>query len=246
MKTIGVIPARYESSRLKAKVLSDIHGKPMIQHVWERAQKSRLLDDLLIACDRDIILRAAEHFGAKVILSQFPHFSGSDRIAEAVSNLEVDYVVNIQADEPLISPVVIDGLVELMKNPDCVMATAIKILDDKTELENPNVVKVVLDQNQNAIYFSRSCVPYNHHPVCVRPPTYYKHLGIYAYRKDFLLTFVRLRRGVLEEAEALEQLRALEAGYKIKTLLTDVHTISVDTLEDLQRVQEYLKDAVCD
>ena len=240
MKTIGVIPARYASTRLKAKVLADIQGKPMIQHVWERAQKSLLLDDLLIACDDPLIVEVARRFGAKAVLTSPDHPSGSDRIAEAVKDLAIDAVVNIQADEPLITPGIIDGLVEALKDDHtCRMATVIKVLTEESELKDPNVVKVVIDQDHNALYFSRAPVPHNRNPMGI-PGGSYKHLGLYAYRKDFLMTFVRLPRGELERREGLEQLRALEAGYKIKTVLTDTPTLSVDTPADLRRVCELL------
>jgi len=201
MKTIGVIPARYASTRLKAKVLADIQGKPMIQHVWERAQKSLLLDDLLIACDDPLIVEVARRFGAKAVLTSPDHPSGSDRIAEAVKDLAIDAVVNIQADEPLITPGIIDGLVEALKgDPACRMATVIKVLTGESELKDPNVVKVVIDQDHNALYFSRAPVPHNRNPMGIQGGSY-KHLGLYAYRKDFLMTFVRLPRGELERIE---------------------------------------------
>ena len=242
MRTIGVIPARYESTRLKAKVLADIHGKPMLQHVWERARRSRLLDDLLIACDHELVFQTAKKFGAQAVLTSPDHRCGSDRIAEAVQNLEVDVVINIQGDEPLITPRVIDSLAGMMRDdPDCLMATVIKSLDSESELMDPNTVKVVIDQNQNALYFSRAPIPYGREKTGTTLVGHYKHLGIYAYRKDFLLTFVGLPQGSLEKAERLEQLRALEAGYKIKTVLTDIETMSVDTPADLRRVQEFLK-----
>lgn len=241
MKVIGVIPARFRSTRLPAKVLVQILGKPMIQHVWERAKKSRELDDLLIACDDDRVLKAAQGFGAKAVMTRVDHESGSDRIAEAVGKLNVDIIINIQGDEPLITHKVIDDLaVAMKKNGTCVMATAIKPLFDQNELDNPNIVKVVIDQDQNALYFSRSAIPYNRGKFNLKDIGYYKHLGIYAYRKEFLLALTKLPKSQLEKTEQLEQLRVLEAGHKIKTVVTDVMTISVDTKDDLLKVEEYL------
>jgi 3-deoxy-manno-octulosonate cytidylyltransferase (CMP-KDO synthetase) len=242
MKTIGVIPARLGSTRLKAKVLMPIAGKPMIQHVWERSKKSKKLDGLLIACDDDEIIKTANSFGAKAVLTRKDHPSGTDRIAEAVAKLDVDVVINIQGDEPLIHPSIIDDLIDVFdKNKDCVMATVIKPIRAKEELDNPNIVKVVVDNQKDAIYFSRAVIPYNRDQKSLGELKYYKHLGIYGYRKSFLMMFKDLKKSYLEQVEQLEQLRALEAGYKIKTVVTEHETISVDTKEDLARVEAALK-----
>lgn len=238
MKTIGVIPARYGSTRFKAKVLADLCGKPLIQHVWERARKSKKLDDLLIACDDQRIFDAAKKFKANVVLTSKDHPSGSDRIAEAVAKRNVDLVVNIQGDEPLIDPRVIDALVKALENDkNSSMATVIKKIERREELNNPNVVKVVVDKDFYALYFSRSLIPYQRDAERVE---YWKHLGIYAYRKDFLLKFKDLPKSRLEKIEQLEQLRALENGFKIKAIITDSETIGVDTAEDLKRVKKIL------
>lgn len=242
MKIIGVIPARYASTRLTGKVLADINGKPMIQHVWERAKESKFLNDLIIASDSEFVLEKAKAFGAKAVLTAAHHPSGSDRVAEAVQSLDVDIVVNIQGDEPLMEPKVIDDLVRALKNDERpLMATTIKAIDREEDLNDPNVVKVVVDQNQNALYFSRSPIPYDRDGTGWKNAGYYQHLGIYAYRKDFLLTFIKLPKSYLEKIEQLEQLRVLEAGYKIKTVLTDIQTIGVDTEADLIRVKKILK-----
>ncbi len=242
MKIVGVIPARYESTRLKAKVLADINGKPMIQHVYERAKASRQLSDLIIACDDERIFEKAKEFAAKVVLTSKLHSSGSDRIAEVIKNLDVDIVVNIQGDEPLIQASIIDSLVKALKNdPQCVMSTPIRILKDERNLTDPNVVKVVIDKNKYALFFSRSIIPFNRDQKKFTEILYYQHLGLYAYRKDFLLSFVNLPKSYLEKTEQLEQLRVLEAGYKIKTVLTDIETMSIDTQEDLDRLKKLLK-----
>ncbi len=241
MKVIGVIPARYGSTRLKAKVLAKIQGKPMIQHVWERAKKSQLLDDLVIACDDRRTLEAAQEFGARAVMTSAKHPSGSDRVAEVVRSLDAEIVINIQGDEPLIQHKVIDQLAEvLLKDSSCVMATVIKGVDDLKELSNPNVVKVVVDKNRDALYFSRSLIPFKRNDEASGECQYFKHLGIYGYRKSFLMNFVKWPKSALEKTEQLEQLRVLEAGYKIKTVVTDIETISVDTKEDLQKVEALL------
>ena len=240
MKTIGVIPARWASTRFAGKVLAEIAGKPMIQHVWERAKESKKLNDLIIACDEECVLKAAKKFGANAVMTAKTHPSGSDRIAEVVEKISCDIVMNIQGDEPLIHHSVIDSLAEVFESDrNCNMATVIKILDKKEDWNNPNVVKVVIDEKKNALYFSRSPIPYN----CDNniEATSYKHLGIYAYKKDFLFTYKNLPKSSLEKIEQLEQLRVLEAGYKIKTVLTDYETIGVDTPDDLIRVKNIIE-----
>lgn len=239
MKIIGVIPARWGSTRFEGKMLAKLAGKPMIQHVWERAKSAVELDDLLIACDDDRILSAAKQFGAKAVLTSREHPSGTDRIAEAVEKLDVDIVINIQGDEPMIQPKVIDELCRAIKgDPSCVMATVIKKADRLEDLTNPNVVKVVIDEHKNALYFSRATIPFNRDRQAV---VYYKHLGLYAYRKEFLLAFRQWPKSTLEKAEQLEQLRVVEKGYKIKTVLTDAETIGVDTPQDLAYVETLLR-----
>ncbi len=244
MKVIGVIPARYGSTRFPAKVLANLLGKPMIQHVWEGAKKSKLLNDLIIACDDERVRDKAKSFGAKAVLTSPEHKSGSDRIIEAVSSLNFDIVINIQGDEPLVHPSMIDGLAKAMLDDKaCVMATVIKPLDDLKEIEDPNVVKAIVDHKGYAIYFSRSVIPYNRDKADVKSIGYYKHLGLYAYRKEFLMNFKNLPASRLEKTEQLEQLRVIQAGYKIKTVETPYNTMAVDTADDLKRVEEYLKKA---
>jgi len=239
MNLIGVIPARYASTRFEGKILANILGKPMIQHVWERAKKSKLLEDLIIACDDERVKKIAEDFGAKVIYTSKGHESGTDRLTEIVQPLEVKAVVNIQADEPLIHFSMIDNLGHaILEDPSIVMATLIKRIENEKELSNPNVVKVVIDKDNCALYFSRATIPYQRE--INSQPDYYKHIGMYAYTKDFLFTFKNLPESKLEKAEKLEQLRALEAGYKIKTVQTDFDTIGVDTPEDLEIVKKRL------
>lgn len=242
MHAIGVIPARFAATRFEGKVLAPLKGKPMIQHVWQRAKQARHLEEVMIACDDQRILQTAQEFGAKVVLTAPSHTCGTDRIAEAVAGLKVDIVVNIQADEPLIHHDTIDDLVQLLiKNPSLAMATAIKAIKTQAELEDPNVVKVITDNQQYALYFSRSVIPYDRDGKGIKKIPYHKHLGIYAYRKDFLIHFSKMTKPWLEQAEQLEQLRALTAGVKIKTVVTTMETIGVDTPEDLARVEPLIK-----
>ncbi|MBF0522648.1 MAG: 3-deoxy-manno-octulosonate cytidylyltransferase [Candidatus Omnitrophica bacterium] len=242
MKVIGVIPARWGSTRFEGKVLALIAGKPMIEHVWLRVKKSKILNDIIIACDDEKVLKTAVQFGAKAVLTSPNHPSGTDRIAEVVKDLDVDIVVNIQGDEPLIQHAVIDNLANaLMSDQSAVMSTVIKRLEKQEELDNPNVVKAVIDEESNALYFSRAAIPYNRDKKDFKALTYYKHLGIYAYRKNFLLKLKDLPPSLLEKTEKLEQLRVLEAGYKIKAILTDLETIGVDTKEDLKLVEAILQ-----
>lgn len=242
MRAVGVIPARWGSTRFEGKVLAKIDGRPMIEHVWRRSKQSRLLTEVIIACDDERILKAAAEFGAKAVLTSKNHASGTDRIAQAAADLVAGIIVNIQGDEPLIHPRVIDDLVSaLREDPGCRMATAIKAIRTKEELENPNVVKAVVDARGNALYFSRAVIPFDRDQSGIRKIKYYKHLGIYAYRKSFLMKFAKMPKSGLEQAEGLEQLRALEAGVKIKTVVTDVETVGVDTPQDLARVEKFLR-----
>lgn len=242
MKSIGIIPARYASTRFPGKVLADIEGKPMIQHVWEQAKKSRFLNDVMIACDDPKVEAAAKKFGAKAVMTSPQHASGTDRIAEAVRGLDCDVVLNIQGDEPLVHPQMLEALVQaLTVDRESVMSTVIKVITDPSEIANPNVVKAVIDRDQNAMYFSRSAIPFNREGVDFLKLRYYKHFGLYGYRKEFLLRFKELPESPLEETEKLEQLRVLQAGYRIKTVTTDHDTVAVDTPADLERVCAILR-----
>jgi 3-deoxy-manno-octulosonate cytidylyltransferase (CMP-KDO synthetase) len=241
-EVVGIIPARYSSTRFEAKVLADILGKPMIQHVWERAKQSLLLDDLIIACDEELVAGVAREFGAKVVMTAKGHISGTDRIAEVVNPLDVKVIIDIQGDEPLIHPTMIDNVAAcILENESIYMATIMKKIEDSTLINDPNVVKVVVDKNNFALYFSRGPIPFLAGNSEVKSPTYYKHIGLYGYTKDFLFTYKNLTVSNLEKTEKLEQLRVLEEGYKIKVIETKYDTIGVDTLEDLEKVKEYLR-----
>ncbi|MEW6096482.1 MAG: 3-deoxy-manno-octulosonate cytidylyltransferase [bacterium] len=239
MKVVGIIPARFESTRFPGKPLAKILDKPMIQWVYERAKKSKTIQTLIVATDSIQVYNQVKDFGAEVVLTSKEHQSGTSRVAEVSAQLDVEIVVNIQGDEPLISPDAIDEVVKpLITDPTIYMATLKQKITDENELSNPNVVKVVTDKDDFALYFSRSLIPF------VTPPytSYiYKHIGLYVYRKDFLLKLVQLPPTKLEQVEKLEQLRVLENGYKIKVIKTGHSSIGVDTEEDLEKVSKILK-----
>lgn len=236
MDVLGVIPARYGSTRLEAKLLQDICGKPLIQHTWENAKGARMLDELVIATDDERIKTVAEGFGAKVVMTSKDHVCGTDRVLEACFSVDTKIVLNIQGDEPLVCAKMVDILADsLLSDKDAYMSTLMKKIDDQNDINNPNVVKVVCDRNGYSLYFSRSVIP---HPRNAGTADYYKHFGLYAYRKDFLFTFVGLKKSMLEISESLEQLRVLENGYKIKVVKINEDSIGVDTIEDLQRVRD--------
>ncbi len=243
MNAIGVIPARWGSTRFAGKLLADLCGKPVIQHVWENAKKAKALDDLVVAADNEKVIKAVEAFGGKAVFTSPDQPSGTDRLAEVVNPLDVKIAVNIQGDEPLVQAIMIDSLVMALAGEKNVqMATVIKKIELPEEVANPNVVKVVVDKNGYALYFSRSPIPYDRagQEGEGKVPVYYKHIGLYAYTKDFLFTFRNLPHSSLENAEKLEQLRVLEYGYKIKTVETKFDTVGIDTPEDLEKVRRIL------
>ncbi len=217
MKVIAVIPARYDSTRFAGKVLARDTGKYLIQHTWEQACKARLPENVIIAADDDKVVAAAREFGAECVLTSPDHQSGTDRIAEAVADMDVEIVVNLQGDEPEIDPGSIDYLARLlMDNADCPMATLSAEFQSSQQVADPNIVKVVVGTSKQAIYFSRHPIPYDRDAAGVGDVgQYLRHLGIYAYRKDFLLQITSLPQTPLENIEKLEQLRAIENGYSI-------------------------------
>lgn len=242
MDVIGVIPARFSSTRFEGKVLADILGKPMIQHVWERAKQALLLDDLIIACDHELVANVAQEFGAKVVMTSKAHTCGTDRISEVVNPIDVKIVVNIQGDEPLIHPTMIDSVARaLLEDNSISMATIMKQVEDPASLADSNVVKVVVDKNNFALYFSRAPIPFHARNSEVKSPVYYKHIGLYAYTKDFLFTYKNLPASNLEKIERLEQLRVLEEGFRIKVIETKFDTVGVDTPEDLEKVKLFFR-----
>jgi len=247
MKIVAVIPARWQSTRLKGKVLADINGKPMVRHVWERVKQAHEVDDVIVAVDKDKVFKAVESFGGKAVYTSPEQPSGTDRIAEAVNEIDADVVINVQSDEPMVHPMMIDELARVFEyEKDVDMATIIKRIHTKEEINDPNVVKVVVDRKGFALYFSRSPIPHirdkSTGAVTVEDISgrYFKHIGIYAYTKDFLYTYTNLPKSVLEEEEKLEQLRVLEHGYRIKTVETRYDSIGVDTSEDLEKVRDLM------
>lgn len=235
LRILGVIPARYASSRFPGKALVEIAGKTMLEHVWERASQARYLTSLVIATDDERIRSAAEGFKARVLMTRDDHASGTDRVAEAASASNAQYIVNIQGDEPLIDPAAIDAAVlGVLDAEDVNMATLKKRIERPDEIHNPNVVKVVTDSKGDAIYFSRSPIPFAREAG--EDTAYFKHIGLYVYQRDFLLGYPDLPVGPLERSERLEQLRALENGHKIRVVETDYESLGVDTPEDWKHV----------
>jgi 3-deoxy-manno-octulosonate cytidylyltransferase (CMP-KDO synthetase) len=231
VKVLACIPARYGSTRFPAKVLAKDTGKFLIQHTWERACAAKLPEKVIIAADDERVVAAAQFFGADCILTSPDCPSGTDRIAEAVADIDVDIVVNLQADEPEIDPVNIDKVAQLLiDNPDAPMATLAADFQSADQISNPNIVKVITDCNNKAIYFSRSVIPYDRNKAGVGNVEYYlRHLGIYAYRKDFLLKITKLPQTPLEKIEKLEQLRAIENGFSILIAKVEHASDGIDT-----------------
>jgi 3-deoxy-manno-octulosonate cytidylyltransferase (CMP-KDO synthetase) len=232
---LGVIPARFSSTRFPGKVLAPISSKPMLQHVYERVSQARYLASTIIATDDERVFEAARAFGARVRMTRPDHISGTDRVAEIAASETAEIIVNIQGDEPLIDPAAIDAAVlPLVHEPDVQMATLKKRIEDPREVTDPNVVKVVTDQAGDAIYFSRCPIPHNRDGIGGIPV--FKHIGLYVYQRDFLLGYSTLPVGPLETAERLEQLRALENGFRIRVTETEYESLGVDTPADLERV----------
>ncbi|MCF8321392.1 MAG: 3-deoxy-manno-octulosonate cytidylyltransferase [Flavobacterium sp.] len=241
MKVIAVIPARYASTRFPAKLMQDLGGKTVITRTYEAAVNTKLFDDVFVVTDSDLIFNEIVSQGGKAIMSIKEHESGSDRIAEAVANLEVDVVINIQGDEPFIDKDSLEKLIQVYKNDikkEVDLASLMREITAIQDIENPNNVKVVVDQSGFALYFSRSVIPYPREiNVGV---TYFQHVGIYAFRKQALLDFYHLPMNSLEASEKLEQLRYLEFGKRIKMVQTDHVGIGIDTPEDLEKARKML------
>ena len=238
MKFLGVIPSRYASTRLEGKPLKDICGHTMVEWVYKRALKSKL-DGVVVATDDERIVDEVKSFGGNVILTRKDHINGTSRIAEVCETYtDYDVIVNIQGDEPLIEPDMINSIIDSFVEDNTIPMSTLKYkLTDMAEIENPNAVKVVTDKNDFAIYFSRSVIPY---PRNLNMNNYYKHVGIYGYKRDFVMEYSKMASTPLELSESLEQLRVLENGYKIKVLETPYKIIGVDTQEELERVREYI------
>ncbi len=242
MQVVAIIPARYGSTRFPGKPLALIAGKPMIQWVYELAKQVQELEEIYVATDDSRISECIQSFGGKAILTSHGHLSGSDRLAEAAQIIRLSedaIVVNIQGDQLVFPPPLISELIaRLQADPEAALTTPIHRFTDLATASNPNVVKTVFDHHHYALYFSRSLIP--HHRDNEGPPYFYKHIGIYVYRYNFLQRFVKLPPGIWESAEKLEQLRALEYGYKIKVVETTFQTVEVDTPEDAKQAGVYL------
>ena len=242
MRLLAIIPARFGSTRFPGKALAPLLGKPLIQRVYEQARQVQGLHDIYVATDDGRIRDCVEGFGGRAVMTRGDHPSGSDRLAEAADILGLDrqdLVINIQGDQPVFPPLVVGHMAAVLER-DCaaVMVTPARRLTDPELAMDPNVVKVVFNQQGRALYFSRSPLPYWRNG---ERPYFYKHIGIYAYRVDFLKDFVTLPPGRWEQAEKLEQLRALEYGYPIHVVETDGDTLEVDTPEDLERAEVFLR-----
>jgi 3-deoxy-manno-octulosonate cytidylyltransferase (CMP-KDO synthetase) len=237
---VAVIPARYESTRLPGKPLADLNGKPMIQRVYESTARASGVDRVLVATDDERIREAVRRFGGEVVMTSPKHRSGTDRIAEAVRQVEGQVIVNVQGDLPLLDPAMIEEAVAPLRDDDGLpMSTLQTPIRDEEELRNPNVVKVVSDRDNFALYFSRSPIPFCRDGVR-GPILAQRHIGLYVYQRDFLLAFARLAPTPLEEVERLEQLRALEWGFRIKMIEVPEASIEVDTAQDLERARALL------
>jgi len=243
MKVVGIIPARYASTRFPGKALALIAGKPMIQWVYERSCQAPSLGQVLVATDDERIKGAVAGFGGTAVMTRADHASGTDRLAEVAAGLpEAEIIVNIQGDEPLIEPASIEqALAPLLADPTIPMGTLRVRISDQEEIDDPNVVKVVVDCQDFALYFSRHPIPYQRLST-KGGGRYWKHIGMYVYTRDFLLTYAQLPHTDLEQRERLEQLRALEHGYRIACPETEHDAIGVDTPEDLVRVERVMRE----
>jgi 3-deoxy-manno-octulosonate cytidylyltransferase (CMP-KDO synthetase) len=253
IKISAVIPARYGSTRFEGKPLADILGKPMIQYVYERVRQSKLIDEVIVATDDQRIIEAVNSFGGKAAMTSPTHFAGTDRVAEVARKLRSEIVVNVQGDEPLIKGDIIDEAVRPLLTDDTLqMSTLMTRIEEVRDWLNPHIVKVVVDQKNFALYFSRSPIPFprdlqigrlQSHPFGTNrplPKRVFKHIGVYVFRRKFLLQFSKMKPTPLEKLEKLEQLRALENGHRIKVRVVDYEPVCVDTPEDIQKVEALL------
>jgi 3-deoxy-manno-octulosonate cytidylyltransferase (CMP-KDO synthetase) len=244
-KVLAVIPARHGSSRFPGKVIAPLAGKPLVAHTFARTVEASLVSEAVVAVDDDRVAAALEPYGIPVVMTKSDHASGTDRIAEVMGDREGDIVVNVQGDEPLIDPAVIDKTIQpLIDDPETPMATARHLITDPERVADPNVVKVVCTAGGRALYFSRSPIPYIRDEAdrAAVPQCYWQHVGIYVYRRDFLLDYAGLETSLLEDLEKLEQLRVLENGFSIAVVDTEYECIGVDSPEDLERVAAIMSE----
>lgn len=240
MKVLGVIPARYASTRFPGKALADLLGKPMIQYVYERAKMAKTLNSLVVATDDQRIFNAVRNFGGEVVMTA-QHPTGTDRIAEIASHFKAEILVNVQGDEPLIEPAMIDQAVQpLIDDSQVDLSTLVHRIDSEEEYFNPNVVKVIMTKEGFAMYFSRSPVPHIKSGIWKKEIPIYRHVGLYVYRRHALLSFSQMPPATFETIEGLEQLRFLENGFRMKVVETEYKSIGVDTPEDLEKVRRIM------
>jgi len=238
MKIIAVIPARYAATRFPAKLMQMLGNKTVIRHTHDNTFDTGLFDDVIVATDSEIIYREITGHGGKAMMSRKEHESGSDRIAEAVEKLDVDVIVNVQGDEPFMQKDPLAKLVAAFSDPNVMVASLMHAIQDDDQLQNPNIVKLVVDKNNFSLLFSRSCIPYKRNTET--EVNYLRHIGVYAYRKGALMQFVQWPVGTIENIEKLEQLRYLENGVRIKMIETSFSSIGIDTPEDLEKARSFL------
>lgn len=238
MKSIAMIPARYEATRFKGKLMAELKGKTVIRHTYDATAATGLFDDVVVVTDSDIIYKEITDNGGRVIMSRQQHESGSDRIAEAAAGLEVDVIVNVQGDTPFVKKEPLQKLLQQFHDPSVQVGSLMQQLEDETLIADPNYVKVCIDKNQNALFFSRSVIPYPRNKT--KPVTYYEHIGVYAFRKQALINFTGWPVSPLEDAEKIECLRYLENGVPIRMVITGFMGVEIDTPEDLKRAEELL------
>jgi 3-deoxy-D-manno-octulosonate cytidylyltransferase len=242
MKYVALIPARLSSSRLPNKMMALLGGQPVIVHTAEAVKQTGLFDEVIVVCDSTVIADAVTKAGIKAMLSKKEHASGTDRIAEAAAGIDADVFVNVQGDEPFMQKELLQKIIavfEADQNNAVEIVSPVKIITDEADITNPNVVKVVVDNSMNALYFSRSPIPYLRDADV--QPAYYRHIGVYAFRKQTLLRFATLSETPLEKAEKLENLRMLEHGMKIRMVLTDYSGIGIDTEDDLNKARQMIQ-----
>lgn len=239
MRIIAVIPARYAATRFPAKLMQMLDDRPVIRHTYENTVATGLFSDVLVATDSDIIFREITNHGGKAVMSKKEHESGSDRIAEAVLHIDADVIVNVQGDEPFVQKESLEKLCALFTDASVDIASLMHIITDETQVQDANCVKVVVNKQMDALYFSRSAIPFKRDAAATVP--YYKHIGIYGYRKKALLSFIQLPVSALEQAEKLEQLRLLENGYRIRMAVSEPVGVSIDTATDLEKARSMMR-----
>src|SRR5688572_25693785 len=238
MKCIAMIPARYAATRFPAKLMQPLGNKTVIRHTYDATKATKLFDEVIVITDSEIIYREIINHGGKAIMSKRHHESGSDRIAEAISDMDLDVVINVQGDEPFIKKEPLEKLVRIFDDPAVKVGSLMRIIEDSNELGNPSCVKVVVNKNNDALYFSRSVIPFAASTGAESP--YFQHIGVYGYRKETLLQFTQWPAAKLERAEKLEQLRYLENAVPIRMAVVDFKGVAIDTPEDMERAKQFL------